>query len=318
MTPLPSVDIVIVNYKTADLTCRAVQTAKDRAARDNVPVKIFVVDNGSEDGSLETIGAAHPDIRLIDAGGNIGFAAGNNRALREATSPYILLLNSDAFLEEHALGDMVTFMEREKNTGMVGPRVLNPDGTDQDYPCRFPTIAEMILRAVAGPQFPGKNQNRDQALAIDRIHGCCLMVRKAVVDRIGLLDEQFFMYDEDMDWCLRARRAGWDLFLLPYATVTHLGGQTSGRAPSGKRAARTARPFNPRMSMELRKSRYILYRKHRHILETALLKMITDSVLCLALLIYKVLPGDPENARRRTEGYKAIIALEPLSWDVRP
>ncbi len=313
--------IVIVNYKTAELVCKVVDTAKKEAAADNVPVRIMVVDNGSGDGSVATISAAHPDIEVIDSGGNLGFSKGNNIALRTVASPYAMLLNSDAFIQPGAFRRLIDLMEANPEIGVIGPRVLNPDGTDQDYPRAFPTISEMAIRALKGPQFPAQGKDPHAPIAIDRVHGCCLMTRKSVLEQIGLLDEQFFMYDEDMDWCLRAQKIGWKLFLVPDATVIHLGGQTSGRAPSGRRRSATLRAFNPRMSFELRKSRYILYRKHRTPFEIIMLKALTDAALaagCLLAVPALFNKDDRAFALKRIKGNLAIIGINPFALEVRP
>ncbi len=321
MPAAPLITIVIVNYKTGDLVCQAVACAKTQAARDGIGIHIAVVDNGSEDGSLERIRAAHPDIELIDAGANLGFAAGNNIALRNVTSPYAMLLNSDAFIQDGMLRKLAGFMEDNPDCGMAGPRVLNPDGTDQDYPCRFPTLAEMMRRALKGPQFPAQGKSATQPIAMERIHGCCLMMRREVLEQVGLMDEQFFIYDEEMDWCLRTAQAGWKLWLLPDATVIHLGGQTSGRAPSGQRDIKTLRPFNPRMSYELRKSRYILYRKHRSKPEIFALKILTDCVLAagcaLALKDMMLDEANRQNAKKKLTAFTSIMRINPFRLEVK-
>jgi N-acetylglucosaminyl-diphospho-decaprenol L-rhamnosyltransferase len=191
---------------------------------------------------------------------------------------------------------------------MVGPRVVNADdGADQDYPDRFPSVAQMIRRAVAGPQFPARDH--DTPVEIERIHGACLMTRAVVLRQIGLLDEDFFMYDEDVDWCIRARKAGWRLLLLPNARVRHYGGKTSGRMPSGQRARVPPGEGSLRMRYELRRSRYLLYRKHRSAAETALLKLITDSALVAdsALWLLRALASHQSRA--------ACLAV--LRWNLR-
>ncbi|HRC26266.1 MAG TPA: glycosyltransferase family 2 protein [Alphaproteobacteria bacterium] len=310
------VSVVIVNYRTPDLTAQAVQSVKDHAGPEGIRARIYVVDNGSGDGSTEAIRTAHPDITVLDAGGNVGFAAGNNVALRRVDTPYVMLLNSDAFLQAGALRRLVDLMEANPKVGVVGPRVLNPDGTDQDYPFRFPSILEMIRRAVAGAQFPARGRDPHEPITLPRIHGCCLMTRKAVLDAVGLLDERFWMYDEDVDWCLRAGAAGWVLWLVPDATVIHLGGQTSGRSPSGRRAEKTVRKFNPLMTYELRKSRYILYRKHRGPLALAALKVLTDATLlaagAVAAVRALVRPDTRPQAWDRLKAYAAIMGLNPF------
>lgn len=312
--------VVIVNYRTADLVIKAVQSVKDHAGPEGLSADIYVVDNGSGDGSMETIRSAHPDICVMDAGGNLGFAAGNNVALRRIKTPYVMLLNSDAFLQAGALRRLVDLMEAHPQVGVIGPRVLNPDGTDQDYPCAFPSIPEMIRRAIRGPQFPAKGRDPHAPISMERIHGCCLMTRKSVLDAVGLLDERFWMYDEDVDWCLRAGKAGWALWLVPDAHVIHLGGQTSGRGPSGRRAEKTVSKFNSLMTYELRKSRYILYRKHRKGWELAMLKGLTD----LTLLAAGVAAGLRAIVRPETRGqawdrikvYAAIMGINPFRMRV--
>lgn len=313
---MSDLSVVIVNYRTPDLVCQSVQSVKDHAGPEGISADIYVVDNGSGDGSVEKIRAAHPDITVLDAGGNLGFAAGNNVALRLVRTPYVMLLNSDAFLQAGALRRLVDLMESHPAVGMVGPRVLNPDGTDQDYPVHFPSVPEMVRRAIQGPQFPARGRDPHAPIPMERIHGCCLMTRKSVLDAVGLLDERFWMYDEDMDWCLRAKKAGWALWLVPDATVIHLGGQTSGRGPSGQRSEKTVSKFNPLMTYELRKSRYILYRKHRKGWEVAVLKLFTDATLLAGVVVAGVRalvrPETRGSALDRIKAYAAIIGINPF------
>lgn len=315
------ITIIIVNYKTADLVSQVVQSVKDHAPADGVSAHIVVVDNGSEDGSLERIGEQHPDIECIDAGGNIGFSKGNNLALRKLDTPYAMLLNSDAFIEQGTLARLVEVMKQHPEVGVVGPRILNLDRTDQDYPVAFPSIGEMFRRATQGAQFPAMGKDPHQPIPLPRIHGCCLMARREVFEQVGLLDEQFFMYDEDMDWCLRVSQAGWKLWLIPDASVVHLGGQTSGRAPSGRRDEKTVRPFNPRMAYELRKSRYILYRKHRTVLDLVLLKACTDMFMIAGLIlasIHHFRGGDAaKRAGKQQEAYRKILTINPFRLEVK-
>lgn len=276
--------VIIVNYKTADLVSEVAQGVKKHAQADGISTKTIVVDNGSRDGSVEKLRAAHPEIAVIDTGANLGFAAGNNVALRALDTPYALLLNSDAFLQDGCLARLIAIMEQNPQVGICGPRILNPDGTDQDYPERFPSVPEMIRRALFGPQFPAQGKDPRTPIEMERIHGCALLIRRSVVDTIGLLDERFWMYDEDMDWCLRAREAGWRLWLVPDAQVMHLGGQTSGRAARGNTEKVDAPPkFSALMTYELRKSRYRLYHKHCGAAEILLLKIFTDAMMLASI-----------------------------------
>ena len=174
--------------------------------------------------------------------------------------------------------------------------------------------------ALRGPQFPAQGKDQHTPIEMERIHGCCLMIRRKALEQIGMLDEQFFMYDEDMDWCLRAREKGWKLWLIPDSTVVHLGGQTSGRSPSGQREEKTIRPFNPRMSYELRKSRYILYRKHRGALAIVALKVFTDLFLLVGILVAIVssCKGNAyrQSAPKKAQAYARIIGINPFALEV--
>lgn len=312
--------VIIVNYKTADLVAQVVEGVKKHSAADGVAAKTVVIDNGSGDGSVERLRAAHPDISVIDAGGNLGFAAGNNIALRTLDTPYALLLNSDAFLQDGCLRRLTDVMEQNPGVGICGPRILNPDGTDQDYPEHFPSVPEMIRRALSGAQFPAQGRDPHKPIEMERIHGCALLIRKSAVDAIGLLDERFWMYDEDMDWCLRARAAGWRLWLVPDARVMHLGGQTSGRAArgTGERAEEEDAPpkFSALMTYELRKSRYMLYRKHCGAGALLLLKLFTDAAMlagiALAAARMAARPHWRENSWNRIRTYAAIMFLNPF------
>lgn len=311
----PDLTIVTVNYKTADLVNDCVQSIKDNTPA-HLPVTIVVVDNGSNDGSMEKIRKAHPDVTLIDGKDNLGFSKGNNLALRDVKTKYAMLFNNDALMLPSTLQRMIDFMEKNPDAGMTGARVLNPDMTDQDYPCYFPSVPEMFRRMFSGPQFPAKDGKDGKPILMDRIHGACLMTRREVLETVGLMDEQFFMYEEDMDWCQRVRDAGWKLWLLPDVSIIHLGGQTTGRPPSGRREEKTVRPFNPRMAYELRKSRYILYRKHRNFIELILLKLFTDIVLLATSLLSvlslrkKGIAG--ENARKKLKANLSVIAINPF------
>lgn len=269
--------VVIVNYRTAELVIDCVRKLR-RSPPSLAAMRIAVVDNGSGDGSLERLLAALPDETVIDAGGNLGFAKGNNLVLRGCDSDYALLLNSDAAISGASLDLMIAALRDNPRVGAVGGRIVDMDGgADQDYPAHFPTLGQMLRRMVLGPQFPALG--RTTPVEMTRLHGACMMVRRDVLAEVGLLDEDFFMYDEDVDWCLRIRAAGWRLWLLPDALVPHLGGASSGRRPNGARAA--ARPSDTalRMRYELRRSRYRLYRKHRSTAEVLLLKLLTDAAL---------------------------------------
>ncbi|MES2817985.1 MAG: glycosyltransferase family 2 protein [Pseudomonadota bacterium] len=282
---MKTLTVSIVNYKTPQLVVECIDSLK-RFTPSRAALEVVVVDNASGDDSLMQIAAAHPDVRLIDAGGNLGFAGGNNLVLQGCQSDFVLLLNSDAQVEAGTLDGLLQSLEDNPQVGAVSGRVVNAsDGADQDYPCRFPTLLEMVRRALHGPQFPAAGQHGP--VPLERLHGACMLLRGELLTSVGLLDDGFFMYDEDVDWCVRARQQGWLLWLLPQQRVLHHGGKSSGRAPSGQRSAPAPSATSLRMRFELRRSRYRLYRKHRAFWELCLLKLLTD----LALLAASVRPA---------------------------
>lgn len=276
---LPVLTVSIVNYKTPDLVIQCVDSLK-RFPPQRARLEIAVVENGSGDDSLARIGAAHPDIRLIDAGANLGFAGGNNLVLQDCRSDYAMLLNSDALVEPGSFDRLIEVLEARPEVGAVGARIVNADdGADQDYPRGFPSLRDMVRRALRGAEHPAAGHAGP--VVMERLHGAGLMMRGALLQSVGLLDHGFFMYDEDVDWCVRARDAGWTLLLVPAARVLHHGGASSGRAPSGQRPRLEVSEGALRMRYELRRSRYRLYRKHRSAWELAALKLMTDAFLGL-------------------------------------
>ena len=311
---MKTLTISIVNYKTPQLVIECIDSLK-RFAPSRARLDLVIVDNASGDDSLARIGAAHPDVRLIDAGANLGFAGGNNLALQSCTSEFVLLLNSDALVEAGTLDGLLQSLEDNPQVGAVGARVVNAsDGADQDYPCRFPSLAEMVRRALRGPQYPAAGQQAP--VALERLHGACMLLRGELLRSVGLLDDGFFMYDEDVDWCVRARKQGWQLWLLPQLRVLHHGGKSSGRAPSGQRSQPELSATSLRMRYVLRRSRYRLYRKHCAGWELCLLKLLTD----LAMLVASVRPALLYLRPERREAARAllrcnlkIIALNPFA-----
>lgn len=311
---IDSLSVVIVNYRTPELVVACIDSLKAHAPS-RVPMEIVVVDNASGDHSLACIASAHPDIRLLAAAANLGFAGGNNLALGDCRADAVLLLNSDARVEAGTLDGLIAVLDAQPWVAAVSPRIVNADnGADQDYPCRFPSLAEMLRRALGGPQLPAAG--RTEPVVLERLHGACMLIRGQALAQVGLLDAGFFMYDEDVDWCLRARALGWELWLLPSVRVYHYGGRSSGRAPSGQRPGLEASTTALRMRLALRRSRYRLYRKHRSRAELLLLKLFTDIVMLLGsarlLLHWLRSPRERAASAAALRTNLAIIALNPF------
>jgi GT2 family glycosyltransferase len=196
-----------------------------------------VVDNGSGDGTVELVRSRFPDVDVVESE-NRGLAAGWNIGIRRAASRYVLLLNSDAWLVGDALGRLVTFADRRPEAAVVAPRLLNQDGSLQRSVRGFPTLWRLateyfFLRKLA-PRSPVLNGfyaggfDHDEVREAEFVMGACMLVRRSAIDQVGLLDEDFFLFSEETDWCYRFRRAGWQVLFFPGAECVHVGGASHG------------------------------------------------------------------------------------------
>jgi GT2 family glycosyltransferase len=221
--------------------------------------EILVVDNASGDGSADMVEAEFPMARLHRSPENLGFPGGNNVGYRLSHGRYFLLLNSDTVVAPGAFAELVAFADDRPRVGIVGPRVLNPDGSLQMSCRRFPTLGAGLFRNTPlGRLFPNNRYTRDYLMtdwshdeprAVDWVSGCCLMARRAMIEEIGLLDEGFFMYCEDVDWAYRAGQAGWEVYYDPRATIVHEIGRSTDQAVT-------------RMIVQFHKSMYRFFCKH--------------------------------------------------------
>lgn len=191
------------------------------------PVHTVVVDNASADATVAMLQKEFPNVSVIANDTNRGFAAACNQGIAATTEPFVLLLNPDTL--NPPLPQLVEFMQANPRTGACGPRILDATGATQTTCRRFPTWWRMSLAELGVRCFYFiKNPSPD----VDQLIGACLMLRRAALDAVGLLDEQFFLYFEEVDLCLRLHQAGWRVQFLSDATVTHLGGKCSGIVPA--------------------------------------------------------------------------------------
>lgn len=230
--------VVIVNYNVKEFLEQAL-LAVQRALR-GIEAEVFVVDNASSDGSVEMVRQRFPWVRLIENEENVGFAAGSNRAIRQARGEVILLLNPDTIVQENTFTEVIHYLRRHEDVGMVGCKVLNPNGTLQ-LACRrsFPTpwVAFTKLSGLSA-LFPGSRLfgrynltylDADSAHEVEAISGSFMAIRAEVLDEVGPLDEQFFMYGEDLDLCYRVRQAGWKIHYVPSTQIIHFKGESAKR-----------------------------------------------------------------------------------------
>lgn len=227
-TPPRRVAVAIASWNTRDLlaACLDALLASDVAA----DLDIVVVDNASSDGSPALVTARFPAVRLIANTTNAGFAAATNQGIAATSAPFVLLLNSDAEVAPDAVAALCAALEADNGLGAVGARLVGTDGALQPSCSRAPTAwreAVHVLRLerlASGLEYPPATWRSDSPVDVDVIQGACLMVRRAVVDTVGGLDEGYFMYSEETEWCERIRAAGWRLAWVPAARVVHHGG----------------------------------------------------------------------------------------------
>jgi GT2 family glycosyltransferase len=204
-------------------------------------MEIYVIDNDSSDGSPQAVKENYPDINLLQNEKNIGFAKANNIGINQSQGKYVCFINSDVKVLNGCLESMVEFMDEHESVGMVGPRILNPDMTLQ-YSCRmFPTLwnnfcaAVGLTRAFPRIRFFNDDQMRffkhDKVIRTQVLSGCFQMVRRMAIKDVGNLDERFFIYSEDVDWCKRFWKRGWEVVFFPQAQAIHYGGGSSANAP---------------------------------------------------------------------------------------
>ncbi|GIV99275.1 glycosyltransferase family 2 protein [Roseiflexus sp.] len=242
-----TLSIIIVNWNTRDILLDCLDTIV--AYPPQRPYDIWVVDNASRDGSVAAVQSRHPYAHIIANAENRGFAAANNQAIDASCGDYVLLLNSDTLVRAQALERMAHFLDIHTRVGVVGACLLNADGTLQPSWAAFPSFwAELLGRNVRARR-PYGTVDGSTAYAVDWVGGAALMIRREVIAKIGALDEGYFMYSEETDWCFRVRKAGWDVCYLPHATIVHLGGQSSQKASA-------------RMKAELYRSKIRFYTKH--------------------------------------------------------
>jgi N-acetylglucosaminyl-diphospho-decaprenol L-rhamnosyltransferase len=232
--------IIIVNWNTHTLLANCLEAVYAYPPQGRFDV--WVVDNGSTDGSQEMLRDRFPQVHLIQNQENVGFARANNQAIRAAAGDYVLLLNSDAVVLPDTLQQLIDFADDHPRAGIVGAQCLNPDGTFQASFNPFPSLLSegLLLFGLASrfysPYFPsGAPEESQHNRQCDWVGGACLMAKRSVLDEIGLLDEAYFMYVEETDWCYRVVQAGWKVFYCADAQVIHYGGQSASRASAQQR-----------------------------------------------------------------------------------
>jgi len=281
---ITTLSIIIVNWNTRDLVMQCLASVYASSPDKS---EVLVVDNASTDGGAAAVSTYFSQVRLIQNRENVGFAQANNQAIQECTGRYILLLNSDTQVLPGGLETLVQFMETHPEAGAAGAQILNPDGSLQLSCYPAPTLTRELWRLLhldafwPYGEYPMTGWNLESPREVETMLGACLILRRKALDQTGLLDQDYFMYSEEIDLCYRLRRKGWRLYWMPLAKVIHYGGQSTQQVAS-------------KMFVQLYRSKILYFRKHHGRLSALVYKLI--------LLITSVLR----------------VVLSPLAWLERP
>jgi N-acetylglucosaminyl-diphospho-decaprenol L-rhamnosyltransferase len=227
----PILSVVVVSWNTADLLEACLRSCLTQQGLDP---EIVVVDNASDDDSVARARGFAPAVRVLANRHNPGFASANNQGIRECRGRYVALLNPDTVVPPGTFAALAGFLDARPRAGACGPRLTNPDGTPQAFSHGDDPTPGYLLRRAANRVLhrrPMHDWGPGEPRRVDWVAGTCLVVRRAALEQVGLLDEKFFMYFEDNDWCLRFRRHGWEVWFDPSVEIVHLGGQSFRRNP---------------------------------------------------------------------------------------
>jgi N-acetylglucosaminyl-diphospho-decaprenol L-rhamnosyltransferase len=229
---MSDIAVILVSYNTIEMTKKALNLLF--ASNHNYAMEVFVIDNDSKDHSAEILRSEYPNITLIENKKNVGFGRANNQALPYINSRYVLLLNTDAFIEQDSIAKTVQYMDLNPQCGILGVKLLGQDGELQPS-CRFfPTPWNVFLnrtglnRIIKHTKMVD-NMSWDHASVrdCDWVPGCYYLVRKEVINQVGLFDPRYFLYYEEMDHCFATKQAGWQVRYFPYTSVVHIGGESA-------------------------------------------------------------------------------------------
>jgi hypothetical protein len=233
------VSVIIVNRNTKKELYDCLKSIFEQSS--NCSIEVIVVDNASQDDSQFMVKNEFPIITLIENSQNLGFARANNIGIKAASGRYVALVNSDVVVLKDCIEKLISSMDENSDVGIAGPKILNADNSLQPSCGRFPSLWNNFCQAVGleivfpMSSFFGdwtmKYWAHDSLRRVDVLNGCFWMVRRKALEEVGLLDERFFMYGEDLDWCRRFHDAGWDVCFYPDAQAIHYGGASSATAP---------------------------------------------------------------------------------------
>ena len=268
---------------------------------EGVPHEVIVVDNGSTDGSTGYLRSYGPPVRLIESGANVGFARGNNIGIGESSGRYLCLVNPDVVFQPGSVKAVHAYLERHPEAGVAGPRVYGADGTLQRTCRQLPTLALTLARAFAIDTKLDPYRTMNGPREVEVMNGCFWLVRRAALEEVGPLDERFFMYSEDIDWCRRFADAGWKIVCVPEARITHFGGGSSALAPV-------------RFYLEMRRANLQYWVKYHSGFSVRLFVLITLFHQAVRAAAYSATVALLRGGRASSAMYKRQRSLAAIRW----
>ncbi len=308
--------IVIVTWNAREVLLPAIDSIYRELK--GISYEVIVSDNDSGDGSADAVEAEFPEVRVIRNPRNLGFAGGNNVALREAQGRIVALLNSDTLTHAGAFERMVAYLDAHPEVGACGPQLLNPDGSKQNCFHNFPSLATeflnlSLLKILFPRKYPSKRQTYTVPIEVDAVLGACMLVRREVLERVGPMDEGYFFFLEETDWCARIREAGWTVVHVPDAKITHLYGEsTKKKVPTETR-------------IEYYRSIYRFFGKNRGAAQKALVVAVRFTVLSVNVVLSAALSlatlGLSTGTRRKLRSQATLLLWHlrgcPAGWGLR-
>lgn len=273
--------IIMVNRDTKALALESLQMI--RVSLNGISGEIFFVDNGSKDGSINAVASRFPEVNIIANTENLGFSRAVNQAIFRCNEEYILLLNPDVTIYADTVGQLVNFMDKETGAGVVSPSLRYPDGSQQAFCSYFPTLTRQFFQLTGlrilfpswlKRRFAISVGDKVQPFEVDWVIGACVIIRRNALEDVGGIDEDFFMYGEDLDFCYRLRKNGWRVYVLPDTRILHIG--------SPKDILRSGIFKEPLIHY----TTYLFFKKHYGLISALLLAGIQKAVSLVRLSLW--------------------------------
>jgi len=295
----PTLSIVLVCWNNKSYLDACLKSLYETRLKNTFDV--IVVDNGSTDGSQQMLSEKYPDVMVIQNAGNVGLGKASNQGVEHTKGKYVLLLNNDTIVNGQSFDTMIDFLEQNPKTGAVGGKLLNPDGTTQAGYNYFSSLFQELLVAtrfgeLIRPGYPAV-MNAGDRRSVDWMGSACLMVRRSALDKVGLLDEGYFIYGDETDLQYRLKKTGWDIYYLPEVTTIHYGGRSMNRWSRRKMVYR---------------GKMLFYQKHYGSVRTLLLRLLLGILSVAKSLwwaIMFILPQKRDLAQKELRSNFEVIGL---------